>query len=250
MLTLIFRSPNSLQERICGPSERIVITPEAIYCDGKEAPAAEFRYALWHVGGAHFTSAAIIGLTMVSCHSSTAASRLLGPFSGLRLISGYLFDGSRMVARAIAGKWYTYDTDEEFQELRLERYEEPMTRPRTRGILVVEDNDIERTGLTAFLRRNGYHVVEAHNGEEALHQLDKQVPDLILLDMQMPTVDGWHFLQERRGDPELVSVPVVLVTGLANATEAWAEGVGAEGVVPKPIHTERLLETVRQFVPS
>jgi CheY-like chemotaxis protein len=251
MLTLIFRSPKIIQERICGPSERITITPEAIYCDDKPTPAAEFRYALWHVSGAHFTSAEIIGPAIVSFQSGTKmSSRQLGPFSGLRIISGYLFDGSRMIARAIAGKWYTYDEDEEFEQIRLEQYEEPTSRPRTRGILVVEDNDIERTGLTTFLRGKGYHVVEAQNGEEALTQLDKQVPELILLDMQMPRVDGWHFLQERREDPELVSVPVVVVTGLANATDAWAENVGAEAVLPKPIHTERLMEKVRQFVPS
>ena len=139
MLTLIFRSPNALRERICGPSQSIAITPEAIYCDGWDTPVAQFRYALWHVRGEHFTSAEIIGPAMVD-FSSPAGARVLGPFSGLRIISGYLFDGSQMIARAIGGKWYAYDSDEEFERIVLEH----LWKAADAGILVVEDNDIER----------------------------------------------------------------------------------------------------------
>lgn len=248
MLTLIFRSPNALHERVCGPTRAIAITPEAIYCDGREKPVAQFRYALWHVDGAQFTAAEIVGPATITFRSQgSTEARKRGPFSALRIISGYLFDGSKMLACAISGKWYTHKEDETFDQIVLDYQEESVPAAHMPGILVVEDNDIERIGLTAFLRGKGYRVVEAHNGQEALDRLDKEVPDLILLDMQMPQVDGWHFLAERRLDPRLVSVPVVVVTGLANANESL-EHEGAEAVVPKPIQPENLLQTVRQFV--
>jgi CheY-like chemotaxis protein len=246
MLTLIFRSPNALHERVCGPSRTIAITPEAIYCDGRLS--AQFRYALWHVDGAQFTAAEVVGpATVAFARHSAPVTRKRGPFASLRIISGYLFDGSKLLACAIAGRWYTHEEDEEFDQIVLEYHEEPAPAERAPGILVVEDNDIERIGLTAFLRGKGYRVFEAHNGQEALDRLDKEVPDLILLDMKMPQLDGWHFLAERRLDPRLVSVPVVIVTGLANVGESL-EDEDADAVVSKPIQPENLLETVRQLV--
>lgn len=248
MLTLIFRSPNTLQERLFGPTRVVAITPEAIYVDSRDTPVAEFRYALWHVDGVHYTSAEILGAGNVSFYRrESGTSRRLGPFSGLRIISGYLFDGSQMVARAIGGNWFTYDDEKEYDEIAVERVETPppATNP---GILVVEDNEIERMGLTALLRKAGYTVSEAHNGQDAFEQASRATPDLILLDLQMPHVDGWHFLQMRRAVPRLDAVPVVIVTGLEMAPELRARDWGAKAIVPKPVKSENLLEMVKELV--
>jgi twitching motility two-component system response regulator PilH len=112
-------------------------------------------------------------------------------------------------------------------------------------ILVIEDNEIERTGLVSVLGKEGFQVVGVPNGQEALDQLQTQPTDVILLDMLMPNVDGWHFLQMQQADPQLSNIPVVVVTGLAVATDDWAQELGASGLVKKPIETEQLVQKLR-----
>ena len=86
-------------------------------------------------------------------------------------------------------------------------------------LLVVEDNAIEREGLAAVLRQEGYSVISAANGKEALDRLNGgPIPDLLLLDMMMSEIDGWQLLKMLRGRPELLALPVVIVTGLEIAT--------------------------------
>src|SRR5262245_63909690 len=71
--------------------------------------------------------------------------------------------------------------------------------PPNAVILVAEDNEVAREGLAVLLRRAGYQVIPAANGQEALDRLDADTrPDVILLDMLMPVLDGWHFLERLR----------------------------------------------------
>lgn len=112
-------------------------------------------------------------------------------------------------------------------------------------ILVIEDNEIERIGLAAVLGNEGFDVVAVSGGQEGLDQLHTQPADVILLDMLMPNVDGWHFLQMQQADPQLSNIPVVVMTGLAVATDDWAQELGASGLVKKPIHTEQLVQKLR-----
>ena len=114
-------------------------------------------------------------------------------------------------------------------------------------ILIIEDNEIERIGLSAFLGNEGFEVAAVSDGQAGLDQVRDARPDVILLDMLMPAFDGWHFLRERRADPGLCRIPVLVVTGLPVATESWAEELGANGFVRKPIQTEHLVELLRQF---
>lgn len=114
-------------------------------------------------------------------------------------------------------------------------------------LLVVEDNEIAREGVAAVLRREGCAAVLAVDGEQALACLRSgPVPDLILLDMMMPRVDGWKLLGELRKDPALAAVPTVVMTGLSIASREWAESLGAVGVLHKPLETEALLREVRR----
>jgi CheY-like chemotaxis protein len=116
-----------------------------------------------------------------------------------------------------------------------------------KNLLVVENNPIEREGLAAVLRHEGYGVTCAANGREALERLQgSPTPDLMLLDMMMSEIDGWQLLKMLRGYPELLSIPVIIVTGLEIATLEWARSLGAVGLICKPIDLEQLKATLRR----
>ena len=111
-------------------------------------------------------------------------------------------------------------------------------------LLIVEDNYIAREGLATVSRREGYEIVLATNGAEALAILGCLRPDLILLDMLMPILDGWHVLQQLKvKDSPPVPIIVVTATGL---TREWAENHGCRGFIPKPIVPDDLLVEVRR----
>lgn len=119
-----------------------------------------------------------------------------------------------------------------------------------RPILIVEDNAIQREGLAVVLRQQGYAVSLAADGREALGLIRSGLaPCLILLDMMMPVArgDGWHFLEERKRLPELARVPVVITTALGVESPEWADGLGASGLLRKPLDVEPLLAQVKQF---
>ena len=118
-------------------------------------------------------------------------------------------------------------------------------------ILVAEDNAVEREGLAVVLRQRGYTVLTARDGAEALKLLQAgPAPGLILLDMLMPGCDGWQFLDRRQPSPALASVPVVLITGLAEADADWAASLGAVGLLRKPFDVDALLAEVRRWLPA
>jgi CheY-like chemotaxis protein len=115
------------------------------------------------------------------------------------------------------------------------------------SLLLVENNGVTREGLAAVLRREGCRVALAADGEEALTYLRQAPPpDLMLLDMLLPVVDGWGVLKELRSNPALAGVPAVVVTGLSIATPAWAASLGAAGLLRKPVETDALLAEVRR----
>src|SRR5262245_20014691 len=109
-------------------------------------------------------------------------------------------------------------------------------------ILIVEDNEAALEGLTLVLRRAGCTVMAVTDGGATLALiLGGILPDLVLLDMMTPGLDGWDFLVERRGDPRLAAIPVALHTSLGVASEEWAAGLGAIGLLRKPVQADRLL---------
>src|SRR5688500_16800223 len=98
-------------------------------------------------------------------------------------------------------------------------------------ILVVDDESDIRATVSAMLEAEGYHVIQATNGAEALEVMEAGAPDLVLLDMRMPVLDGWGFASEmrRRGH----SVPIVVMTAARDAAR-WATDITASAFVAKP----------------
>jgi len=111
------------------------------------------------------------------------------------------------------------------------------------SILVVEDDPDVRDALTTILETEGYHVVKACDGQEALGQLRASTPSLILLDLYMPVMNGWAFRAEQLRDPKLASIPVVVVSADSMVAKRAAD-LGAAGYVGKPIDFDRLLSLV------
>jgi excisionase family DNA binding protein len=118
-------------------------------------------------------------------------------------------------------------------------------------VLVVDDDAQVREVVRVNLEVEGYAVREAANAEEGLAALEEDAPDLILLDVMMPQVDGWEMLrrvQERHG---VGSIPVVMFSGkLDEASVAEAAERGAQGFVGKPFDLRSLIEQTKQIVPT
>lgn len=113
-------------------------------------------------------------------------------------------------------------------------------------ILVVDDDADFRTGLRMALEMKGYQVEEAENGEQALVKLTEKPPLLVLLDLQMPVMNGREMLQRMRSNADLKDVPVVIISGFGFEWEA--ELMGAQGYVGKPFEPEELQKTIANLL--
>jgi CheY-like chemotaxis protein len=116
-------------------------------------------------------------------------------------------------------------------------------------ILIVEDKASSRELLRTVLEQLGYAVIEASDGDEALRQVRRQAPDLVLMDLQMPARNGYDVLQEIRKDPGLARLPVVAVT--ANAMpgdEAKVLAAGFTGYIAKPVALAHLRSEVNRIL--
>jgi CheY-like chemotaxis protein len=109
-------------------------------------------------------------------------------------------------------------------------------------ILVVDDDADFRTGLRTALEMKGYQVEEAEDGEKALSKLAEKAPLLVLLDLQMPVMNGREMLQRMRASSDLKDVPVVIISGFGFEWEA--ELMGAQGYIGKPFEPEELQKTI------
>ncbi|MEX2272017.1 MAG: response regulator [Vicinamibacterales bacterium] len=120
-------------------------------------------------------------------------------------------------------------------------------RNRTSPVVLVVEDDAQLRQLAAdTLACSGYEVVEARDGREAIDQLQVHAPDLVLLDLNMPVMDGWQFRAEQRRLPErrLATIPVVLLTAV-EAAQGHATLLQAAGLVTKPFDPDTLLNTVQ-----
>ena len=117
-------------------------------------------------------------------------------------------------------------------------------------ILVVEDTEDNMQILRDLLTSADYEMIEAENGVEALAAVAKQRPDLILMDIQLPIMDGYEATRRIKADPALNSIPIIAVTSYAlSGDEQKAREAGCDYFVPKPYSPRQLLAKLRQYLP-
>lgn len=118
-------------------------------------------------------------------------------------------------------------------------------------ILLVEDNTESRYLFAFILRRAGCEVVEAHNGLEALAAAAKDVPDLVIMDIQMPELDGYETVARMRTDPRLARLPIVGLSAYAMASDRdRALQSGFTGYIEKPIELGTFVQELASYLPA
>ena len=119
----------------------------------------------------------------------------------------------------------------------------------TKRILVVEDQEDNRQILRDLLANAGYDMIEAEDGEQGVAAANSERPDLILMDIQLPVLDGYEATRRIRTNPDLRSVPIIAVTSYAQAgDEDKALAAGCDGYVSKPYSPRELLAKVRDYL--
>jgi two-component system, cell cycle response regulator DivK len=119
----------------------------------------------------------------------------------------------------------------------------------SKRILVVEDQEDDRQIIRDMLAGTDYEITEAEDGEQALTAVAKARPDLILMEIQLPSMDGYEAMRRIRTDPALSSIPIIAVTAYAPiAEEQKARAAGCNDFVPKPYSPHQLLAKIRNYL--
>jgi len=119
----------------------------------------------------------------------------------------------------------------------------------SKRILVVEDQEDNRRILHDLLTNAGYEIVQAENGEEAVKAAAAQRPDLILMDIQLPLLDGYEATRRIKSDPALRAIPIIVVTSYAlSGDESKARAAGCDAYVTKPYSPRAILAKIREYV--
>ncbi len=117
-------------------------------------------------------------------------------------------------------------------------------------ILLVEDNEMNRDMLSRRLTRNGFEVVIAVNGQEGVDLATSSKPDLILMDMSLPILDGWEATRQVKANPATKGIPVIALTAHAMVQDKEkALAAGCDEFDTKPVELPRLLEKIKSLLP-
>ena len=128
------------------------------------------------------------------------------------------------------------------------------SRPKPAGetgplVLIVDDVQDNRKVYELFLKFSGFRVAEAENGQEALHLAGQLLPDVIVMDLSLPVMDGWEATRRLRGDPRTRPIPIVVLTGHALPEYGrQAQEAGCDQVITKPCLPDQLLEVIRRIL--
>jgi CheY-like chemotaxis protein len=116
-------------------------------------------------------------------------------------------------------------------------------------ILLAEDNAANVLTIGEYLESYGYNIVNAHDGLEAIQRAEESNPDIILMDIQMPVLDGLEAIRRLRADSRFVSTPIIVLTALAmpGDRERCLEA-GANEYMSKPVHLKNLLHTIQEIL--
>ena len=119
----------------------------------------------------------------------------------------------------------------------------------TKRILVVEDQDDNRKIMTDLLVNGGYEVIHAVTGDQGVAMAEEEVPDLILMDIQLPGIDGYEATRRIKAEPSLSHIPIIVVTSYAlSGDEQKAIEAGGDAYYSKPFSPRELLGTIREFL--
>ncbi len=118
-------------------------------------------------------------------------------------------------------------------------------------ILLVEDNEMNRDMLERRLLRKGFQVILAANGEEGISRAAEDSPDLILMDLSLPGIDGWEATRQIKADDKTALIPIIALTAHAmTGDREKALAAGCDEYDTKPVELERLLGKIQRFLPK
>ncbi|HEY8133159.1 MAG TPA: response regulator [Thermoanaerobaculia bacterium] len=127
---------------------------------------------------------------------------------------------------------------------------ETARQARSFRVLIVDDDPNIRRMMIAALKREGYSFFEAANGAEALEIMRREHPNVVVLDLMMPVVSGWDVLKERSNDPDLLTIPIIIVSANRGPELATAIDKGICAFLPKPFDIGALSALVRSCLPA
>lgn len=118
-------------------------------------------------------------------------------------------------------------------------------------ILIVEDNELNREMLSRRLEKRGFEIILAADGQAGIEAATERKPDLILMDLSLPVVDGWQATQRLKADIALRQIPVIALSAHAMATDREkALGAGCDDFDTKPIDMPRLMAKIHALLPA
>ncbi len=118
-------------------------------------------------------------------------------------------------------------------------------------ILLIEDNELNRDMLSRRLTRKGFHVIVAENGKKGLEMTKAEKPDLVLMDMNLPEIDGWNATKTIKLDKAIKHIPVIALTSHAmTGDKERTFAAGCDEYEPKPIDFSALLTKIHRLLPE
>jgi len=112
-------------------------------------------------------------------------------------------------------------------------------------VMIVDDSATDRLYLTEMLQRNGFEIVQAESGEQALEIIGQKLPDLVLMDIVMPGMTGFEATRKLTKNPATANIPVVICSGKASVTDRpWGLRMGAKECLVKPISESELMALI------
>jgi len=126
-----------------------------------------------------------------------------------------------------------------------------MITEQRKKVLIVDDEESIITVLHRYVTNAGYDYMTASNGEEALEKISQEDPDLVLLDLMMPGLNGFETCRRIRANQKTKKLPVIIITALhSEADSADAKACGANAFLVKPVNTEELIRRIQQYIGS
>lgn len=118
-------------------------------------------------------------------------------------------------------------------------------------ILIVEDNEMNRDMLSRRLARQGFEIVLAVDGKQGVEAASKEMPDLILMDMSLPVMNGWEATEKVKSNPATKNIPVIALTAHAMSEDREkCIAAGCNDFDTKPVDLPRLLEKIKALIPA